>query len=143
MLNIILAIFLGILMLVLAIVAIQNKNIVVAIIAAGNTDNLNFKSSIGYTSSLGLYRMNYNEVLTASYNGSQVINLSWTSGCEFNIYQQMAIDDIEHLRNEEVICYCRSGQRSMQAAMLLESMGFSQVKNLVGGMLGWESLYGR
>ena len=35
MLNIILAIFLGILMLVLAIVAIQNKNIVVAIIAAG------------------------------------------------------------------------------------------------------------
>ncbi|MEY4702320.1 MAG: hypothetical protein RIR96_217 [Bacteroidota bacterium] len=57
--------------------------------------------------------------------------------------QQMAIDDIEHLRNEEVICYCRSGQRSMQAAMLLESMGFSQVKNLVGGMLGWESLYGR
>jgi len=31
----------------------------------------------------------------------------------------------------------------MQAAMLLESMGFSQVKNLVGGMLGWESLYGR
>jgi uncharacterized MnhB-related membrane protein len=35
MLNIILAIFLGILMLVLAIVAVQNKNIVVAIIAAG------------------------------------------------------------------------------------------------------------
>jgi len=35
MLYIILAIFLGILMLVLAIVAIQNKNIVVAIIAAG------------------------------------------------------------------------------------------------------------
>lgn len=57
--------------------------------------------------------------------------------------QQMAIDDIEHLRNEEVVCYCRSGQRSMQAAMLLESMGFSNVKNLVGGMLGWESRYGR
>jgi rhodanese-related sulfurtransferase len=57
--------------------------------------------------------------------------------------QVMAIDDIEHLRNEEVICYCRSGQRSMQAAMLLESMGFTNVKNLVGGMLGWESRYGR
>ncbi len=65
----------------------------VAIIAAGNTDNLNFKSSIGYNTSLGLYRMNYNEVLSASYNGSQIINLSWTSGCEFNIYQQMAIDE--------------------------------------------------
>lgn len=57
--------------------------------------------------------------------------------------QMMSIDDIEHLRNEEVICYCRSGQRSMQAAMLLESMGFSNVKNLVGGMVGWESRYGR
>ena len=57
--------------------------------------------------------------------------------------QAMAIDDIEHLRNEEVICYCRSGQRSMQAAMLLESMGFTNVKNLVGGMIGWESRYGR
>jgi rhodanese-related sulfurtransferase len=57
--------------------------------------------------------------------------------------QVMAIDDIEDLRNEEVICYCRSGQRSMQAAMLLESMGFTNVKNLVGGMIGWESRYGR
>lgn len=57
--------------------------------------------------------------------------------------QMMAIDDIEHLRNEEVICYCRSGQRSMQGAMLLESMGFTNVKNLVGGMVGWESRYGR
>lgn len=35
MLHIILAIFLGILILVLAVVAVQNKNIVVAIIAAG------------------------------------------------------------------------------------------------------------
>lgn len=35
MIQIVLAIFLGILILVLAIIAIQNKNIVVAIIAAG------------------------------------------------------------------------------------------------------------
>jgi rhodanese-related sulfurtransferase len=49
----------------------------------------------------------------------------------------MQIEEIEDLRNEEVICYCRSGQRSMQAAMMLETMGFSNVKNLAGGMLGW------
>jgi len=49
----------------------------------------------------------------------------------------MQIDDIEHLRNEEIICYCRSGQRSMQAAMMLETMGFTNVKNLAGGMMGW------
>lgn len=50
----------------------------------------------------------------------------------------MQIDEIEDLRNEEIICYCRSGQRSMQAAMMLETMGFTNVKNLAGGMLGWE-----
>jgi rhodanese-related sulfurtransferase len=53
----------------------------------------------------------------------------------------MQIDAIEDLKSEEIICYCRSGQRSMQAAMMLESMGFSNVKNLVGGMLGWESKF--
>jgi rhodanese-related sulfurtransferase len=55
--------------------------------------------------------------------------------------QSMLIDDIEDLRSEEVVCYCRSGQRSMQAAMLLESMGFTNVKNLVGGMLGWKAKF--
>ena len=55
----------------------------------------------------------------------------------------MQIEDIEHLKSEEIICYCRSGQRSMQAAMMLENMGFSNVKNLAGGMLGWEAAFGR
>ena len=49
----------------------------------------------------------------------------------------MQIDAIEDLRDEEIICYCRSGQRSMQAAMMLETMGFTNVKNLAGGMIGW------
>jgi len=49
----------------------------------------------------------------------------------------MQIEAIEDLRDQEVICYCRSGQRSMQATMMLETMGFTNVKNLAGGMLGW------
>lgn len=55
----------------------------------------------------------------------------------------MQVDEIEELKNEEIICYCRSGQRSMQACMMLETMGFTNVKNLAGGMLGWESKFGR
>ena len=50
----------------------------------------------------------------------------------------MQIEEIEDLRDEEVICYCRSGQRSMQAAMMLETMGFTNVKNLAGGMMEWQ-----
>jgi rhodanese-related sulfurtransferase len=47
-------------------------------------------------------------------------------------------DEIENLKGEEIICYCRSGKRSMQAAMMLETMGFTNVKNLAGGMLEWQ-----
>jgi hypothetical protein len=66
----------------------------VAVTAAGNTNNSVGKSSIGYNSSLKLYRMNYNEVLAASYAGAKVVNLSWASGCSFNPYVQQAIDEV-------------------------------------------------
>jgi rhodanese-related sulfurtransferase len=57
--------------------------------------------------------------------------------------QSMQIDEIENLKNKEVILYCRSGNRSGQAAMFLDAMGFKNTKNLVGGMLAWEEKFGR
>ncbi|MEP7166298.1 MAG: rhodanese-like domain-containing protein [Ferruginibacter sp.] len=53
----------------------------------------------------------------------------------------MMTDDIDDLKNEEVICYCRSGNRSMQACLVLETFGFKNVKNLTGGMLEWQEKY--
>ena len=50
----------------------------------------------------------------------------------------MQTDELESLKNEEIICYCRSGKRSTQAAMMLETMGFTNVVNLEGGMLAWQ-----
>lgn len=47
-------------------------------------------------------------------------------------------ESIDHLKNEEVICYCRSGNRSGQAALILETMGFENVVNVAGGMLDWQ-----
>lgn len=47
------------------------------------------------------------------------------------------IESIEHLKDQEVFLYCRSGNRSGQAAMVLESLGFSNVVNVIGGMLSW------
>ena len=47
-------------------------------------------------------------------------------------------DEIDELKNEEIICYCRSGKRSMQAALMLETMGYTNVKNLESGMLAWQ-----
>ncbi len=57
--------------------------------------------------------------------------------------KSMQIDDIEDLKEKEVILYCRSGNRSGQAAMFLEAMGFQNTKNLIGGMLVWEEKFGR
>lgn len=54
----------------------------------------------------------------------------------------MQTEDIDDWKEQEVICYCRSGQRSMQAAMMLESFGFTNVCNLTGGMNGWRERYG-
>jgi rhodanese-related sulfurtransferase len=56
--------------------------------------------------------------------------------------QTMQIEDIEELKNEEVIVYCRSGNRSGQAALMLETFGFTDVKNLTGGMLAWKERFG-
>ncbi len=74
--------------------ATKTHGTAVAINAAGNTNNGVGKSSIGYNSSLKLYRMNYNDAIAASYAGARVLNLSWTSGCTFNSYAQDAIDEI-------------------------------------------------
>ena len=71
-----------------------NHGTAVAITAAGNTDNLMGKSSIGFNSSLQLREMNYNELLAATYSGAKVINVSWTSGCYENTYAQMVIDEV-------------------------------------------------
>ena len=74
--------------------ASQGHGTAVATLAAGATNNTMGKSAIGYNSSLALYRMNYNEVLDASYAGAKVVNLSWTSGCTFNQYLQDAMNEV-------------------------------------------------
>lgn len=55
--------------------------------------------------------------------------------------QNMQTDEIDNLKDEEVICYCRSGNRSGTAALFLEQIGFSNVKNLAGGMLAWREKF--
>ncbi len=51
----------------------------------------------------------------------------------------LQLDEIEPLKDQEVIVYCRSGNRSGQACLVLEDAGFSNVKNLAGGMLEWQA----
>src|SRR6476620_4012366 len=55
--------------------------------------------------------------------------------------QSMQIEDIEDLKNEEVILYCRSGNRSGISAAILDQVGFTNTKNLVGGMNAWQEKF--
>lgn len=57
------------------------------------------------------------------------------------LIQEMAIEEIEDLKNEEVICYCRSGNRSQMACLMLEHQGFTNTKNLVGGVTEWAAKF--
>nr|MBA2408081.1 rhodanese-like domain-containing protein [Chitinophagales bacterium] len=51
------------------------------------------------------------------------------------------IPDLEELKDEEVIVHCKMGGRSMQAAAILEQMGFKDVKNVVGGIEEWKAKF--
>ena len=52
--------------------------------------------------------------------------------------QTMQVDEIEHLKDEEIIVHCRSGKRSAMACQILDTMGFKNTKNLEGGVLAWK-----
>ncbi|RXK62275.1 rhodanese-like domain-containing protein [Lacibacter luteus] len=54
----------------------------------------------------------------------------------------MDVDELEELKEKEVVFYCRSGNRSGQACMFAETMGFTNVINLTGGMLNWRQVFG-
>jgi adenylyltransferase/sulfurtransferase len=47
------------------------------------------------------------------------------------------VGEIADHKNDEVILHCRSGARSQKAALALKAAGFTNVKNLAGGILAW------
>jgi len=49
------------------------------------------------------------------------------------------LDEIEAWKDDEIILQCRSGARSGRAKEYLISEGFSNPRNLIGGMIAWQS----
>ena len=54
-----------------------------------------------------------------------------------------AADELEDLKHAEVIVHCRSGARSASAKAYLQSLGFSNVRNLMGGAMEYQMRYGK
>lgn len=48
------------------------------------------------------------------------------------------IDKLPKNKEDEIIVYCRSGNRSGMAQQLMKGFGYKNVLNLTGGMLAWK-----
>ena len=49
------------------------------------------------------------------------------------------LDEIAHLKKEEILIHCRSGARSGRAAAYLTAEGYTNVRNVLGGMMAWQA----
>lgn len=47
-------------------------------------------------------------------------------------------NELKKFKNAEIICYCRTGNRSLNAAAKLKKLGFN-VANLRGGIIRWNA----
>jgi rhodanese-related sulfurtransferase len=69
---------------------------------------------------------------------------------EFNLGAQLmplnslinAMYELEEHKNDEIVLHCRSGARSGMAQGMLQANGFSNVRNLTGGVLAWIEAFG-
>jgi rhodanese-related sulfurtransferase len=50
------------------------------------------------------------------------------------------IEELEDWKEKEVIVHCRSGARSGRAKAFMESQGFTNVRNVLGGILAYNEL---
>ncbi|MBW3129263.1 rhodanese-like domain-containing protein [Hymenobacter profundi] len=48
------------------------------------------------------------------------------------------LDDLEELKDQEIIVHCKSGGRSASAKAFLTQQGFTNVRNLLGGMQSYQ-----
>jgi rhodanese-related sulfurtransferase len=47
--------------------------------------------------------------------------------------------EIEAWKDQEILIHCRSGARSGRAKEYLTSEGYTNVRNVLGGMLAWQA----
>ncbi len=52
------------------------------------------------------------------------------------------VDELDDLKDEEIIVHCRSGARSANAKAYLASIGFNNVRNVLGGIMDWQMKFG-
>ncbi|MEX0779566.1 MAG: rhodanese-like domain-containing protein [Balneolales bacterium] len=47
------------------------------------------------------------------------------------------LDEVKADKDDEIVVHCRSGKRSAEAVKILQKHGFTNAKNLKGGIIEW------
>jgi len=71
------------------------------------------------------------EYETARIEGSVLIPISEI---------QQSLDKLEPLREQHIVVHCHHGGRSLQVTEWLQSLGFSRVQNMIGGIDAWSQM---
>jgi rhodanese-related sulfurtransferase len=50
------------------------------------------------------------------------------------------LSELEQFKDEEIVVHCRSGARSGNAKKFMETKGYSNVRNVLGGILAYREL---
>ncbi len=51
--------------------------------------------------------------------------------------------EFEDHKNDEIVVHCKSGARSGMAQQMLQANGFTNVRNVMGGIMAWQNEFGR
>ena len=70
---------------------------------------------------------------------------------EFNLGAQLiplntlvnSMYELDEHKEDEIVLHCRSGSRSGMAQGMLQANGFTNVRNLTGGIMAWEAAFGK
>lgn len=71
---------------------------------------------------------------TGEYRQSHILGSKHIPVNELN----SRLGELEKHKNDHIVAYCRSGNRSATACRILRSSGFQNVYNLGGGIMAWE-----
>ncbi|GAB4246194.1 MAG: hypothetical protein Tsb0034_25080 [Ekhidna sp.] len=80
------------------------------------------------------------EVVILDTRAKEEFEVSHIPGARFVNYNDFEVKQVEDIpKDQEVIVYCSVGYRSERVGEKLQKAGYSNVKNLYGGIFGWKN----
>ena len=80
------------------------------------------------------------DVIILDTRSPEEFDISHIMGAQMIDYENFKTSDIQEIdKNAEVIVYCSVGYRSERIGEKLQNIGFTNVKNLYGGIFDWKN----